>query len=116
MTAVAATRGGIFLDEIGRHGSGATPAAATRGAAAGAPRSTASRLVARLVELLDAMHRRRQDVATTRRNGPLSHDDAWVGGWYARNGAILEAALPRDRARTPAVPAVRRQHWDDRLD
>jgi hypothetical protein len=81
-----------------------------------APRSAAPRLVARLIALLEAMHRRRQDIATTRRNGPLSHDDAWAGGWYARNGAILQAAFLRDCAGISTVPAVRRQDWDDRLD
>jgi hypothetical protein len=58
---------------------------------------------------------RRRHAEIARRNGPLSLDDAWAGGWYARSQILQEALLQRVCS-TSAKPAPRRLDWDDRLD
>ena len=54
---------------------------------------------------------RRRHAEIARRNGPLSLDDAWAGGWYARSQILLQRVCS-----TSAKPAPRRLDWDDRLD
>jgi len=57
--------------------------------------------------------RRLAEIAWQKR--PLSLDDAWAGGWYARSRSLQQALVQHDR-RAHAAPASSTQDWDDRLD
>jgi hypothetical protein len=65
--------------------------------------------------LMAQMLERRREAEMARRNVPLSLDDAWAGGWYARS-RMLQDSLPQRERPTDATPATHIQDWDDRLD
>ena len=58
---------------------------------------------------------RRRLAEIERQDSPLSLDDAWAGGWYARSRKQQEALLVPAYAAT-AQSAPQRQDWDDKLD
>jgi len=71
--------------------------------------------LASVVHQIGQMLERRRQAEIGRRNSPLSLDDAWAGGWYARSRILPEPLLQRGRS-TGANLAPRRQDWDDKLD
>jgi len=75
----------------------------------------AVRLLALVVRRVEQMRERRRCAEDIRLDGPLSLDDAWAGGWYARS-RILQGALLQRRCSTSAKPAPLRRDWDDALD
>lgn len=75
----------------------------------------AESFLASVVRRIGRMLERRRKAEIARRNSPLSLDDAWAGGWYAR-GRVLQEALFQREGSTSTKPAPRRQDWDDKLD
>jgi hypothetical protein len=69
---------------------------------------TAARRVGQVLE-------RRRLAEIERQDRPLSLDDAWTGGWYARSRMQQEALLVPAYAAT-AQSARQPQDWDDKLD
>ena len=57
--------------------------------------------------------RRRADIEPL--NRPLSLDEAWGGGWYARS-RILQEGLLRGSVSTGRYSNPEPKNWDDRLD
>jgi hypothetical protein len=74
-----------------------------------------ARSLALVVHRIEQMVERRRHAEIARRNGPLSLDDAWAGGWYARSRILQEALLQR-QCSASATPAPPRQDWVDKLD
>ena len=74
-----------------------------------------ARSLALVVRRIGRMLERRRHAEIARRSGPLSLDDAWAGGWYARSQILQEALLQRG-CLTSAKPSPRRLDWDDKLD
>jgi hypothetical protein len=71
--------------------------------------------LALVVHRIGQMFERRRHAEVARRSSPLSLDDAWAGGWYARS-RMLQEALLQQAGSTSAKPAPRQPDWDDKLD
>jgi hypothetical protein len=74
-----------------------------------------ARSFALVVRQIGRMLERHRHAEIARQSGPLSLDDAWAGGWYARSQIRQEALLQRG-CPTSAKPSPRRLDWDDKLD
>jgi hypothetical protein len=74
-----------------------------------------ARSLALVVHGIGRILERRRHAEIARRSNPLSLDDAWTGGWYARS-RILQDALQQRGCSTSAKPAPRWLDWDDKLD
>jgi hypothetical protein len=77
--------------------------------------SRARTFLAWVFRRIGQMLERHRQAEVLRRNSPLSLDDAWIGGWYARSRILQEAMLQRECSKR-AGPLPRRQDWDDKLD
>jgi len=74
-----------------------------------------ARSLALVVDRIGRILERRRQVEVAMRNDPLTLDDAWAGGWYARSQVLQDALLQRG-CTTSAQPAPSRIDWDDKLD
>jgi hypothetical protein len=72
-------------------------------------------VLSRVVRGIGQLRERQRQAEIARRNSPLSLDDAWAGGWYARSRAMQEALLQRECS-AGAKPVQPTQDWDDKLD
>ena len=77
------------------------------------PRSKA--LLVRLIDGIVRRFDRRRRADVERLNGPLSLDEAWVGGWYGHSRALQDALLQGSlNAGGKSKPEPKT--WDDKLD
>ena len=72
-------------------------------------------VLVRLIEGIGRRFDRRRQADVERLNGPLSLDEAWVGGWYGRSRALQDALL-RGSVNAGGKSQPEPKTWDDKLD
>jgi hypothetical protein len=80
-----------------------------------ASETRAKALLARLIGSIGRRFERRRQADIERLNGPLSLDEAWVGGWYGRSH-VLQDGLPHGCVNGRGKSKPEPKNWDDRLD